>query len=147
MPLRLTPSQVDSMFAHARAAAPEECCGLLVGRREGDVSIAVEVIPSANAWEGDRRTRFLLDPLTHLRAQRTARDRGLDIVGFYHSHPTSPPIPSVFDREMAWPGHDYVILSLLEPPTLRNWRLPGDETVPGCPERDRQFREEPLHII
>ena len=138
MSLRLMNSQVEQMIREARAAAPDECCGILTGRRERERVMVSTLEPAANVWDGDRRSRFLLEPRTHLRVQRECRAAGLEIVGFYHSHPDSPPVPSLFDREMAWPDHAYVIVSLSGPePSLRTWRL--------TPGGDR-FEEQPLVI-
>lgn len=142
MAVRMTTGQLAEIETQARTAVPEECCGILVGRRDGDALIVTTIVASPNVWGADdsaapgpdRNTRFELDPRTHLRVQREARQAGLDIVGFYHSHPLSPPVPSAFDREMAWPGHTYLIISLLaEPPQARCWRV-ADEQAPFLPE-------------
>ena len=74
-------------MAHARAEAPAECCGMLVGR---DASID-EAVQAKNIGAGP--TRFLVDPKDHIDARRAARRRGLEVLGFYHSHPHSPAWP------------------------------------------------------
>jgi proteasome lid subunit RPN8/RPN11 len=132
--LELSQTHLDQIIAHARQTSPEECCGMLVGRLENDRAVVAAIEPSANTWDGDRRTRFMIDPRMQLRVQRESREVGLDIVGYYHSHPTSPPVPSQFDRDLAWPGHSYLILSLLtDPPELRAWRI-EDENATFQPE-------------
>jgi len=70
-------------------------------------------------------TRFLIDPADHFAALRTARERGLDVVGFYHSHPASPPEPSARDvAEFSYPDHLYAIVGLqTEPPEIRLFRF------------------------
>lgn len=99
---------IAAMVAHAREAAPDECCGVLLGR--GDV--IVEAVRARNAAE-HAATRFLIDPKDHIDARREARTRGLDVVGFYHSHPRSGAAPSDTDRaEAAYPGSLYVIVGL-----------------------------------
>jgi proteasome lid subunit RPN8/RPN11 len=110
----------DAMVARAIAAAPHECCGLLVG---SDDEI-VEAAPARNAAD-DPATRFLIDPADHVAALRAARSRGLDVVGFYHSHPASPPEPSPRDvAEFSYPGHLYAIVSLrTEPAEVRLFRF------------------------
>lgn len=126
---RLNRSQLDAVVAHARQAAPAECCGVLIGT-EGDV---VEAVPARNLAETP--TRFLIDPQDHVRAIRSARARGLEVVGFYHSHPHSPAEPSPTDREEAtYPDHVSLIVSLAsEPPEARLFRFDG-----------RNFLEEPF---
>ena len=70
-------------------------------------------------------TRFLIDPKDHIDARRRARAQGLDVVGFYHSHPHSPPDPSSSDEaEASYPDHLYLIVGLAsEPPDVRLYRL------------------------
>src|SRR5258706_1221695 len=98
---------LDAIVAHARAEAPAECCGMLVGR---DASID-EAVRAKNI--AGRPTRFLIDPKDHIDARRAARGRGLDVLGFYHSHPHSPAWPSPTDvTEAAYPDSVYLIVSL-----------------------------------
>ena len=106
--------------AHAREASPEECCGLLLGL--GDE--IVEAVRARNL-AAEPATRFLIDPADHFAARRTARGRGLEVVGFYHSHPSSPPEPSERDRaEFSYAGHLYAIVSLrVEPAEIRLFRF------------------------
>jgi proteasome lid subunit RPN8/RPN11 len=108
--------------AHAREASPEECCGLLLGR--GDE--IVEAIRARNVADNPT-TRFLIDPADHFAARRLARERGLEVIGFYHSHPVSPPEPSPRDlAEFSYPDHLYAIVSLLtEPAEVRLFRFDG----------------------
>ncbi len=96
------------VVSHARETAPDECCGLLLGR--GDE--IVEAVRARNIAE-EPATRFLVDPEDHFKARRAARERGLEVVGFYHSHPGSAPEPSPRDlAEFSYPGHLYAIVSL-----------------------------------
>jgi proteasome lid subunit RPN8/RPN11 len=114
MALQLSTTQLDEIFAHASREAPLECCGILLGQRLGDVTEVQEVRAVPNVWEGEREDRYMVDVREHVRAQREARARGLDIVGFYHSHPKGRPEPSAFDSELAWPGYSYLIVALRE---------------------------------
>jgi proteasome lid subunit RPN8/RPN11 len=102
----------ESIVAHARDSAPVECCGMLLGR--GDE--IVDIVRARNI-AGDPQTRFLIDPADHFAARRLARARGLEVVGFYHSHPASPPEPSPRDvAEFSYPDHLYAIVSLQTEP-------------------------------
>ncbi len=111
------------MFAHAVAECPNECCGILIGTRGEDFADVAEVHRVANVWPGERTHRFELDARTHVRLQREARERGLEIIGFYHSHPVGSATPSAFDAELAWPGASYVIVSLRDdqPGEVKSW--------------------------
>ena len=86
----------------AEAAYPEECCGLLVGRRHASGAILVEAVEPSPNVAADRRAGFEVDPALRLRLQRTLRAEDRAIVGLYHSHPDGPAEPSVRDLESAW---------------------------------------------
>lgn len=110
----------EALIAHAREAAPAECCGVLLGRP----GAIIDAVRTRNAADETTR-RFLIDPLDHFAAIRAARLRGLEVVGFYHSHPASAPEPSARDvDEFSYPGHLYAIVSLQsEPPEIRLFRF------------------------
>ena len=104
---RITHAALETVVAHARAVQPAECCGLLIGTGRS----IVEAARAKNIAAGP--TRFLIDPEDHINARRAARGRGLDVVGFYHSHPHSPAWPSTTDvAEAAYPEAVYLIVSL-----------------------------------
>jgi proteasome lid subunit RPN8/RPN11 len=106
--MRVALAAIDALIAHAREAAPAECCGLLLGGPAG----VVEAVRTANI-AAEPMSRFVIDPQDHIDGRRNARRRGLDVVGFYHSHPGSPAIPSETDRaEASYPDHLYLIVSL-----------------------------------
>jgi proteasome lid subunit RPN8/RPN11 len=93
---------------HGRETYPHECCGALVGL--GDrVSVAV---PLPNTTEEGPRRRFLVRPSDYMMAERSARESGGELMGFYHSHPDHPARPSQFDLDHAWPNFAYVIVSV-----------------------------------
>ena len=106
----------DRLVAHAREAAPDECCGVLLGRGD-DI---IEAVRARNAAES-ASTRFVIDPKDHIDARRDARTRGLDVLGFYHSHPRSGAAPSDTDlAEAVYPGGLYIIVGLgADPPEVR----------------------------
>jgi proteasome lid subunit RPN8/RPN11 len=110
--LRIAGCGLRTIIDHARDAAPDECCGLLLGRKDE----IVEAIRARNI-AADPATRFVIDPTDHFGAIRTARARSLQIVGFYHSHPRSAPAPSLRDlAEFDYPDHLYVIVSVRTTP-------------------------------
>jgi proteasome lid subunit RPN8/RPN11 len=105
----ISPNVIADMLAHARSEAPRECCGLLVGKGES-------VVRSVRARNLDAKpSRYLIDPEDHFAAIRAAREAGLEVVGAYHSHPSSAPVPSPTDVAEANSGSDflYVIVSLV----------------------------------
>jgi proteasome lid subunit RPN8/RPN11 len=128
MAIILSPEQVESIRAHGAREYPNECCGMLLGRADGDAKEVSEVVAlrnlrhdSARAQEllplddmgrESEKNRFLIDPQEQVRVEKEARNRGLDVLGYYHSHPDHPARPSTYDREHAWPWYSYVILSV-----------------------------------
>ncbi len=126
MSATLSRSAFDRIVAHAERDRPRECCGILLGHGDhaaGEPVQIDEVKPARNLAEDV--DRFLLDPADHVRARRDARLRGLDIVGFYHSHPHSPARPSARDlAEATYVDALYLIVSLeADPPAVRVYTL------------------------
>lgn len=111
--LRIPRAVLEAILAHARAAAPEEACGILAGRAEGASRVVAQAIPVRNAHE-EPRVGYRLDPEEQLRAiLRIEDDPSLELVGFYHSHPQGPAAFSATDRaEASWPGASYLLATL-----------------------------------
>lgn len=117
--------------AHGISDYPYECCGLLLGRYSGDGKIVEETFPISNAREESaKRNRFLITPEELLRGERYAASRALEVVGFYHSHPDSPAMPSKYDLEHAWPTYSYIIVSTSEGQAndLLSWEQEADRS-------------------
>jgi proteasome lid subunit RPN8/RPN11 len=113
-------------------AYPNECCGMLLGdideagRRE-----VVEVLPVRNGREaGEQYHRFVIEPDDFLAGEHAARKKGLGVIGFYHSHPDHPPVPSDYDREHALPWYSYVILGVEHGRAgiVSSWELAADRS-------------------
>ena len=87
----------------ARAAYPEECCGLLIGFRESEGGVQItRVAESANVAPPPRRDRFEVDPALRFATMRRLRGGREEIVGHYHSHPDGPARPSGRDAAQAY---------------------------------------------
>lgn len=123
---------IEQIRKHGARDYPYECCGLLIGRFENDGSkVVVETFAISNAREETaKRNRFLITPEELLRGEKHARERSLDVVGFYHSHPDSAAIPSQYDLEHAWPTYSYIIVSTNAVATgdLRSWEQRPDRS-------------------
>jgi len=133
MAITLQPAVNAAIRAHGRDAFPHECCGALLGR-DGVVS---EAFALPNTTEEGPRRRFLVRPGDYRAAEQRARDTGLDLLGFYHSHPDHPAKPSQYDLDHAWPSFSYVIVSVMagEDQLLTSWLLKDDRSA---------FDEEPV---
>ena len=118
------------MRRHGERDYPFECCGLMLGQFESnDRKIVVETYPISNAREEEaKRNRFLIRPEELLRGEKFARAKGLDVIGFYHSHPDEPAVPSKYDLDHAWPTYSYVVVSVKKGQAvdLRSWEMQPD---------------------
>jgi proteasome lid subunit RPN8/RPN11 len=112
---------------HGARTYPDECCGALLGGESGAV---VEPLALSNGMD-QRRRRFLIDPDAYRAAEARAAETGLTLIGFYHSHPDHPAVPSAFDLEHAWPNLHYLIVSVREgrAEAARTWRLRADRSA------------------
>jgi proteasome lid subunit RPN8/RPN11 len=127
-------TQIKEMVAHAREAAPEECCGILFGDR----STVTRSCRVPNVHDEPTR-RYTMDPLELVHADREAEARGEEFVAFYHSHPHSVGYPSETDVDNAveseWVDPFYVVVSLADKakPTIRAFRISLDRTIDEVP--------------
>ncbi|HET9015933.1 MAG TPA: M67 family metallopeptidase [Thermomicrobiaceae bacterium] len=120
-----------AIVGHGEASYPDECCGILLGAADGAARRVERALPIENRWEAaERGNRFLIGPEDVLRAERTARREGLDVLGFYHSHPDDVARPSGFDRDHAWPWYTYLIASVRAGRCvdLAGWELRADRS-------------------
>jgi proteasome lid subunit RPN8/RPN11 len=134
---RFLAAQLDRWAA---AGYPFETCGLLIGRFHGQDVETVRVTRARNLVRERRRDRYLLDPDEFLAADRESRAEGLEIVGFWHTHPDHPARPSQVDLEAAWEGYSYLIIATKETGAvdLRSWRLQGGRFVQQIVHQEEQ---------
>ena len=126
--LVISAGHLQTAGKHAAASYPDECCCVLIGRSLGDATVVERLLSVDNERNESRHNRYLINPETVLAAHKEARALGLDVVGYYHSHPDHPARPSEFDREHAWPGVSYLIVSVEKGSVAdaRSWRLADD---------------------
>jgi proteasome lid subunit RPN8/RPN11 len=101
-----------AMVEHAREAYPEECCGAMLGSLDGDRKTVTAALRLANAFQGQRRTRYELRPQDLIEAEREARRQGLALIGIYHSHPDCEAYFSETDLKNSCPWYSFVVLSV-----------------------------------
>ncbi len=110
--ITLPKQQLAEIREHGVRDYPYECCGLLLGHYTAEGKVVTETYPISNAREESaKRNRFLITPEELMRGERYAASHDLEVVGFYHSHPDSPAVPSNYDLEHAWPTYSYIIVS------------------------------------
>lgn len=111
MTLEIVSQEWDAMRAHLDRSYPEEGCGLLLGVDGPRARRVLQAVPLANRHPEPGR-RYAIEPEAFLAAEKRARDLGLEVVGFYHSHPDGIAEPSRTDLDEAWPFYTYVIASV-----------------------------------
>ncbi len=123
MTLIINNIQIQVIYDTAEKKYPEECCGILLGKIDRFAKTVVEVIATENIWEPidnidlftrNRNSRYTIPPQEILKAQKQGRQFDLEIVGFFHSHPDNPAIPSSCDRDFAWDIYSYPIVSVID---------------------------------
>jgi len=128
---------------HGVETYPYECCGALLGRDLGltenavadkkSHSVSREVLslfPLVNRRDDSPRNRFSVTADDVRDAEKTASAQGLEVIGWYHSHPDHPARPSDYDRDHAWPWYSYIIVSVHTgvPQDMTSWRLKDDRS-------------------
>ncbi len=128
--IQLSKGVNEEIRQHGTADFPYECCGVLLGRVQGEVRIVTRTERLENVHEDGHERRFLIAPEQMFQLDKQARTTGDSIIGFYHSHPNHPARPSEYDREWAWPWYSYIILSVMQgtPEEMNSWVLDEDRT-------------------
>jgi proteasome lid subunit RPN8/RPN11 len=134
---------MEKIREHGVETYPNECCGALLGRDnallEGPGSdpnssrfsrCVYSLFPLVNRRDDSPRNRFSLTADDVLRAEKAAKAQGLEVIGWYHSHPDHPARPSDFDRDHAWPWYSYIIVSVHQgvPQDMTSWQLKDDRS-------------------
>ena len=128
--IQVSPSLIEAIRKHAVSSHPEECCGVLIGSKNGESTHVAELLPLVNTVQENRERRFLVTPDDYRKAEKKATIKGLEIIGFYHSHPDHPAKPSQFDLDHAFPGWSYVIVSVSKGKSgdLKSWMMKEDRS-------------------
>lgn len=128
--LLLSDNLAERIRAHGAATYPHECCGALLGRDAPGGREVRELFALVNRRDDSPRNRFSITAEDFRAAERAAHQRGLELVGWYHSHPDHPASPSEYDREHAWPWYSYVIVSVAarRAQEVTSWRLADDRS-------------------
>jgi|SRR5690242_4113384 proteasome lid subunit RPN8/RPN11 len=142
--LTISQSDYDVMRQHGEETYPHECCGVLLGRlAEGNRKVT-SLARCENTRADSPQNRYHIDPRELIKIQRQGRERGEDIIGFYHSHPDHPARWSQTDlAEAHWISCSYVITSVEKghANTTNSFVLSGDD------EANKHFEEEDLRVV
>jgi proteasome lid subunit RPN8/RPN11 len=142
--LRIEYSDYEALRAHGEETYPHECCGVLLGKSRPDGNHVAQVVRAGNTRTDSAHNRYNIAPQELVKIQRQARNAGLDIIGFYHSHPDHPAQWSTTDfAEAHWLGCSYVITSVEKgkAATTNSFLLTGTE------EDNKKFEDEAIEIL
>lgn len=141
--LRIPKPIYDGLRAHGEESYPHECCGALVGRPGAEGGLVSYAVRAGNTHAGDTRSRYQIAPGELVRIQRDAAREGLEIAGFYHSHPDHPAQWSEADlAEAHWLGCSYVITEVARGKAARTNAF----LLAGTREEDKRFESESIQI-
>jgi proteasome lid subunit RPN8/RPN11 len=141
--LRLPPAIYDAIRAHGEETYPHECCGALLGRSTPDGWIVEASVRAGNTRTDSAHNRYHIAPLELVRIERDARKQGLDIAGFYHSHPDHPAQWSPTDfAEAHWLACSYVITEVAHGKA----NVTNSFLLAGTTEEDKRFEAETIHV-
>jgi proteasome lid subunit RPN8/RPN11 len=141
--LRISQSVLEEFRRHGEETYPNECCGVLLGKLEGEVRRVSRAARCGNTRSDSPRDRYHIDPKELLRIQREARERGEDVVGFYHSHPDHPARWSETDlAEAHWIGCSYVITAVEGGRAGRTCSF----ALAGPSEEEKHFVDEEIEL-
>ena len=137
-------SELDALRQHGEETYPHECCGVMLGRIDRDERVVEAALRADNTRTDSPHNRYNIDPRELVRIQRQSRERGLDVIGFYHSHPDHPARWSQTDlAEAHWVGCSYVITSVEQGrATVTNSFL-----LAGTQEDDKRFEDERIRVV
>ena len=142
--LKLTRRDYDSLRQHGEETYPHECCGILLGRVDDDgTRIVTSIARAGNTRIDSLHNRYNIDPRDQIRIQREARERGEDIIGYYHSHPDHTARWSTTDlAEAHWPGISYVITSVEKGKAA----ITNSFELNGYEDPGKQFLDEKIEV-
>ena len=141
--LKFSRTDYDAIRKHGEETYPHECCGVLLGQMDGDVRSVTSTARCGNTRTDSPQNRYHIDPKELVRIQREGRERGEDIIGFYHSHPDHPAQWSQTDlAEAHWIGCSYVITRVAQGKAEDT----NSFELTGMDEMDKAFKDEPLEV-
>ncbi len=141
--LKLNEQVYNAIRLHGEETYPHECCGVLLGRSEDGVNAVADAIRAGNTRTDSAHNRYHIAPQELVKIQRLGRERGLDIVGFYHSHPDHPAQWSATDfAEAHWLGCSYVITAVEKGSAQKT----NSFLLTGTTEEDKAFENEKVEI-
>ena len=133
----------DAIRTHGEETYPHECCGVLLGKSEAEGWRVESAVRAGNTRTDSAHNRYHIAPVELVKIQREATRQGLDIAGFYHSHPDHPAQWSPTDfAEAHWIGCSYVITAVAKGKA----EITNSFLLAGTTEEDKRFENETVEI-
>lgn len=108
----IQPEQIALINKQGETSYPHECCGFILGQLNETAFVAMRIIPAENRRTDSLHNRYIISPQDYLQAEKLADSLKMQLIGYYHSHPDHPAVPSQYDLEHAWPNLVYAIVSV-----------------------------------
>jgi proteasome lid subunit RPN8/RPN11 len=141
--LHLPRAVYEAMRTHGEETYPHECCGALLGRPSPEGWVVTAALRAGNTRTDSAHNRYQIAPIELVKIEREARNRGLEIAGFYHSHPDHPAQWSATDfAEAHWLGCSYVITDVAQGKAA----VTNSFLLAGATEEDKRFELETIRI-
>jgi len=141
--LKISNKDYVALRQHGEETYPYECCGVLLGRMDGEHKTVTSLARCGNTRTDSPQNRYNIDPKELIRIQREGRERAEDIVGFYHSHPDHPPQWSTTDlAEAHWIGCSYVITAVAKGKA----EITNSFALAGHDENDKRLEDERIEV-
>ena len=142
--LKVGRKEYEALRQHGEETYPHECCGVLLGQMREDERVVISIVRAGNTRADSAHNRYNIDPRELVRVQREGRERGEDIVGFYHSHPDHPARWSPTDlAEAHWFGCSYVITSVEKGKAA----ITNSFELMGSDEGDKKLADEAVEVV
>jgi len=141
--LALSQADYGEIRNHGEETYPHECCGVLLGQFSDEGRMVEATVRCGITRTDSPQNRYHIAPQELVRVQRQAREKGLEIIGFYHSHPDHPAQPSSTDlAEAHWIGCSYVITAVQQGKAV----LTNSFLLEGTDEEDKRFAQEQVSV-
>jgi len=139
--LTISKTLLSKIETHGEATYPDECCGALIGTLNPETGdkVITKIVEMDNISDENKKRRFMIKPEEYKRVETVANEEGLQLLGFYHSHPDHPAKPSETDLKFAWPFFSYFITSIQKGKAQETFSYALDLDL-------NQFGDEPITI-
>ncbi|HED38607.1 MAG TPA: M67 family peptidase [Ignavibacteria bacterium] len=139
--IKINEELIEEIRRHGEKTYNEECCGAVLGEFKDNVHVTHQLIEFENEKNENKQQRYLITPEQYRESENRAKKNNLELLGFYHSHPDHPALPSQFDKDYALPWFIYMIVS------VKKGKADDDLTAWVLSEDRKEFKQQEISII